>query len=145
MAKNESPPTTQPPGRGRVLLGLLAIAVGIGVAIAVAPGVGPKQPLTRPDPAADADACRAAIPTVQQYRAPGQRLTVEANAELVAASGRQPVRLGAWTARGSTANRCIISLGAVVGNEPRTFAWTYNRDTGAVTADDDATKRLSGW
>lgn len=94
---------------------------------------------------AEADACRAAIGTVQKYRAPGQRTTVEEEATARVIAGTRPGRLGNWTATVGTANRCYIRMAAAVGNEAQTYSWTVDRTTGRVTADDDSTKRLSGW
>jgi hypothetical protein len=127
---------------------VLVMAGLLGAIILVVWGVATyerSQPSYQANAAAEAEACRAAISTVQQYRAPGQRLTVEANAELAAASGLRPMRLGTWTATVGTANRCYVYLDASVGNERRDYMWVYDRGSGAVTANDDATKRLSGW
>jgi hypothetical protein len=130
---------------GAVIASLVVLVVLAGFPLGWWTETAEHRQMREATATADADACRAAITTVQHYRAPGQQLTVGAMAELTAVQSRRPMRLGAWTARVGTANRCHVTLEAVVGNEYQRYGWTLDRGSGRITADDDATQRLSGW
>jgi hypothetical protein len=95
--------------------------------------------------AAERAARLAAIQAVKDYRAPGQKVSVEMMTKLTAASATRPTVLNSWSASLGKDGWHSVYLSATVGNEAVKYWWQYDSKTGTVQARDDATKRISGW
>jgi hypothetical protein len=96
-------------------------------------------------PAPPDTTCAEASKAVQNYRAPGQKLTVGAMVLVTLASERRPVQRHGWEEGERAGQSCLVRYRATIGNERQSYFWTWTPATGKVEARDDATKRLSGW
>jgi hypothetical protein len=132
---------------GRLGRFLVFVVLGAGALVLVrAVATMPDRPVaTAPSPTPDP--CPDAINRVQTYTAPGDRFTVMEHIAggLSAEQRRRPVQLGGWGPVEVIGPRCWVTFRATVGNEPQRYTWELDPRTGAVSARDDATKRLSGW
>lgn len=89
--------------------------------------------------------CTEATQHVKAYQAPGQRTTLaEAVAKSLAAE-RRPVQIQGWAPAQKAGSDCMVILRTTIGNEAQSFYWVWSPATGKVAANNDATKRLSGW
>jgi hypothetical protein len=89
--------------------------------------------------------CADATKRVQEYKAPGQRITVLEAITLNLAAERRPVQVNGWGPAEWAGRGCLVSFHATIGNERQGYYWSFTPATGKVEARDDATKRLSGW
>jgi hypothetical protein len=96
-------------------------------------------------PAAPAGVCYAAVEHVQQYKAPGQLIDVRTAVEVSLSREPRPVRVDGWGPPTPAGNICLVPFRATIGNALQRYWWVWTPATGRVEAQDDATKRLSGW
>jgi len=89
--------------------------------------------------------CEGALSGVQQYKAPGDTVTVLAHVQASLARETRPVQVGYWSTEPAGSQQCRVTLNATIGNARQEFSWLYNPSTKGVRARDDATRLLSGW
>ena len=89
--------------------------------------------------------CAEATAQVQQYRAPGDALTVVDHLTQWLQHERRPVQVEGWLRASGDGATCLTGFQAIVGNETQTYFWRITTATGRVEAVDDATRRVSGW
>jgi hypothetical protein len=116
-----------------------AVLVGIAAPVAVMLCVNATA---RDQPTVD---CSGATAAVQAYRAPGQRLPLDATLRLTLAAEGRPVRGEGWRPARAHRDTCLVRYALTLGNEAHDLAWWYTPATGKVETLDALTKRLSGW
>lgn len=94
---------------------------------------------------ADAAFCQDAVERVQQFRHPGQREPIVRGIASYLARETRPVVVEGWLPPDRVGDYCFVYFRALIGGQPRLYAWRYEPSTGRVEPQDAETRLLSGW
>jgi hypothetical protein len=82
---------------------------------------------------------------VQQYQHPGQREPIARGIASYLAREVRPVEVEGWLPPDRVGDHCFVYFRALIGGQPRLYAWRYDPATGRVEPQDAETRLLSGW